>query len=136
MVLIELDLNIAQHLPSRAAGSATLHFPKLTLLFSSLWLGFTHCFTVVYFLVELRGDLINHHFKVAWVICIQIHEAAPSTADIGIGFLIPTSSGSSSGAPKVADLRAQLPPHPGVLRGPRRTLSQRKMPQPQRGFYF
>lgn len=34
LVLIELDLNIA--LPSRAAGSATLHFPKLTLLFSSL----------------------------------------------------------------------------------------------------
>lgn len=74
LVLIELDLNIA--LPSRAAGSATLHFSKVNFTIFQSLIGFYSLFYCC-FLLQVRGYLINHHFKVARVICIQIRGAAP-----------------------------------------------------------
>lgn len=95
---------------------------------------FCWCFGVwvFFFLLEVRGYLINHHFKVARVICIQIHNAARSTDNTGVcvisnpahkelqqtGAAGEGCSESSFGAPRAAEFQAPLPPHPTLLRAP------------------
>lgn len=64
-------------------GHPALSKVNLT-IFQSL-IGFYLLFCWVLFsLLEVRGYLINHHFKVAWVICIQIYKAARSTDSIQV----------------------------------------------------
>lgn len=52
-------------------------FQSLIGFYSLFYCGF-------FFLLEVTRYLINHHFKVAWVICIQIHKAARSTDNIWV----------------------------------------------------
>ena len=52
-------------------------------IFQSL-IGFYLLVSWTFFLLEVTGYLINHHFKVAWVICIQIHTAAGSTDTVRV----------------------------------------------------
>lgn len=106
---------------SQSCWVTRLHFAKLTSLFPSLW-DLLMVSLLFIFLSQVRGCLINHHFKVARLICIQIRGAAPRTAGIGAG--IPRSSGSSCSAPQkwlILGLSFLLTWW---------TLSQRKMPQP------
>ena len=63
-------------------GHSALSKVDLT-IFQSL-IGFYSLFCWFLSLLEVRGYLINHHFKVAWVICIQISKAARSTDNIRV----------------------------------------------------
>lgn len=66
-----------------------------------------------FFLLEVRGYLINHHFKVAWVICIQIQKAASSTDNIWVCVIsnpTPEQPQHMSAGGEAATRAASVPP--------------------------
>lgn len=79
LVLIELDLTIAKAWLPELLGRPLCTFKRLIFTIFQSLIGFYLLVCCGFFLLEGTGYFINHHFKVACVICIQMLKAACST---------------------------------------------------------